>query len=118
LQLVEDRILAMESVSEVGRSWVLKSLEGSVSSTNLDTTEGRKHNSATVADLEYYYLKSVVTKDLPGTKQYLSKRIKGYPGIRVDVTEVARTLCRRLGKSQFILRTQDTGKYQQNREHR
>jgi hypothetical protein len=47
----------MESVSEGGRSWVLISLAGSVSSPNPDASHGRKHNSATVPDLEYYYPK-------------------------------------------------------------
>jgi hypothetical protein len=34
---------------------MLKSLEGDVSSPNLDATEGRNHNSATVPSFEYYY---------------------------------------------------------------
>jgi hypothetical protein len=52
--MVEDRVLAIESVSEDGRSWVLISLEGGVCSPNLDATDERKHNSATVPSLEYY----------------------------------------------------------------
>jgi hypothetical protein len=55
--MVEDRVSAMESVSDGGRSWVLKSLEGSVSSPNPDGTEVWKYNSATVPYLEYYYPK-------------------------------------------------------------
>jgi hypothetical protein len=55
--MVEDRVLAMESVFEGGRSWVLKSLEGDMSSPNPDATDGRKHNSATVPHFEYYYPK-------------------------------------------------------------
>jgi hypothetical protein len=47
----------MESTSEGGRSWFLKSLEGGVSSPYPDATEGRNHNSATVPYLEYYYPK-------------------------------------------------------------
>jgi hypothetical protein len=48
----ESRVLAMESVSERGRSWILKSLEGGMSSPNRDATDGYKHKSATVPDLE------------------------------------------------------------------
>jgi hypothetical protein len=55
--MVEDRILAMECVSEGGRSWVHISLESGLSSANPDTIEGRKHNLATVPYLEYYYPK-------------------------------------------------------------
>jgi hypothetical protein len=46
-----------ECVSDGSRSWVLKSLEGGVSSPNPDATEGHKHNSATVPYLEYDYPK-------------------------------------------------------------
>jgi hypothetical protein len=45
----------MESVSEGGRSWVLISCVGGMSSPNPDATEGCKHTSATVPYLEYYY---------------------------------------------------------------
>jgi hypothetical protein len=83
-----------------------------VSSPNLDAPEGRKHNSAIVADLEYYY------PDLTGTNKYLSIRIQGYQGIRVEVTEGARNLCRRLGKYHFTQPTEATGKSQPNREQR
>jgi hypothetical protein len=55
--MVEDRVLAMESVSEAGRFWVLKSFEAGVSSLNLDATEGRRHTSGPVPYLEYYYPK-------------------------------------------------------------
>jgi hypothetical protein len=48
----------IDSVSEAGRSWVLISLEGSVSSLNPDATEDCTHNSATVRYLEYYYPKN------------------------------------------------------------
>jgi hypothetical protein len=44
----------MESVSEQARSWVLMSLEGGMSCPNLDATDERKQNSATVPKLEYY----------------------------------------------------------------
>jgi hypothetical protein len=47
----------MESVSEDGRSLVLKSLEGEVCSPNQDATEGRRHNSTAVPYLESYYPK-------------------------------------------------------------
>jgi hypothetical protein len=47
----------MESISESGRSWVLKSLEGGMSIPNRNATDGCKHNSATVPYLEYYYPK-------------------------------------------------------------
>jgi hypothetical protein len=53
--MVEDRVLAMEIVSNGGRSWVLKSLEGSLSSPNPDATERPKHTLATVPYLDYYY---------------------------------------------------------------
>jgi hypothetical protein len=53
LETEENRVLAMESVSDRERSWVLRSLEGSVSSLNPDATEGCTHNSATVLYLEY-----------------------------------------------------------------
>jgi hypothetical protein len=47
----------MESVSEGRRFWVLKSLEGGVSSPNPDAAEGRKHNLATVPYFEFNYPK-------------------------------------------------------------
>jgi hypothetical protein len=47
----------MESVAEGRRSWVLKSLEGGVSSPNPDATEGRKYILATVPYLEHCYPK-------------------------------------------------------------
>jgi hypothetical protein len=53
--MVEARVLVMESVSEGERSWVLKSLEGGISSPNPDATEGRKYNLATLPYVEYYY---------------------------------------------------------------
>jgi hypothetical protein len=87
----------MESVSEGGRSWVLISLEGGVSSPNLDATEGCKHNSATVSHLEYYYPKYSHDPRF-NLNKYLSNRIKCYQGIQVEVTEGARNLCRRLVK--------------------
>jgi hypothetical protein len=59
-----------------------------------------------------------VTPDLTGTKKYFSNRIKGNQGIRVEVTEGARNLSRRLGKNQFTPSTQATGKSQSNREQR
>jgi hypothetical protein len=55
--MVEDRDLAMESVSERERSWVILSLESGMSSPNPDATDRHKHNSATVPYLEYYYPK-------------------------------------------------------------
>jgi hypothetical protein len=45
----------MESTSEGGRSWFLKSLEGGVSSPYPNTIEGHKVNSVTLSHLEYYY---------------------------------------------------------------
>jgi hypothetical protein len=53
--MLEDIVPAMESVSKGGRSWVLISLEGSVSSPNLDTIAGHKHNMATVPYSKYDY---------------------------------------------------------------
>jgi hypothetical protein len=53
--MVEDRVLAMESVSPGGGSWVLIAGERSMSSPNPDATKGCKHNWATVPYLEYYY---------------------------------------------------------------
>jgi hypothetical protein len=47
-KLYQDRVLVMESVSEGERSWILKSLEAGVSSRNLDASQERKYNSATV----------------------------------------------------------------------
>jgi hypothetical protein len=48
--------------------------------------------------------------------KYLSKRIKHFQEIWVEVMEGARNLCRRRGKNQFTLPTQATGKNQPNRE--
>jgi hypothetical protein len=47
----------VESVSEGGRSWVLISLVGGVSSQNPYAIDGPTHNSARVPHLEYYYPK-------------------------------------------------------------
>jgi hypothetical protein len=48
LERVEDRVLAMECDTEDGRFWVLKSLEGGMTSPNRDATDARKHNLAIV----------------------------------------------------------------------
>jgi hypothetical protein len=47
----------MESVSDEGKSWVLISLEGDMSSLNPDAPDRCKPHSATVPYLEYYYLR-------------------------------------------------------------
>jgi hypothetical protein len=57
VETVEARVLEMESVSEIVRSWVLKSLESGVPSPNLDVKNGRKQELATVPYLEDYYPK-------------------------------------------------------------
>jgi hypothetical protein len=69
----------MESVSEGGRSWVLISLEGGVSSPNPDATEGRKHNSATVPYLEYYYPKYSRDPRFNWDEQILVEQDKALP---------------------------------------
>jgi hypothetical protein len=56
--------------------------------------------------------------DLTGTNKYLSNRIKRYQGIRMEVTQGTRHLCRRLGQNQFTPPTQATGRSQPNREQR
>jgi hypothetical protein len=52
--MVEDRVLAIESGSESGKTWDGISLESSMSSPNPDAIDGYKHNSATMPYLESY----------------------------------------------------------------
>jgi hypothetical protein len=47
----------MESISPGGKSGVVKSSEGGVSCPNPDHIEERRHNSATLCYVEYYYPK-------------------------------------------------------------
>jgi hypothetical protein len=108
----------MESVSEGGRSWVLISLEVAfpvqirMQQKDANTTRLQCPTQNTITQ------STVVTPDLTGTNKYLLNRIKRYQGIRMEVTEGARNLCRRLGKNQFTALTQATGKSQPNREQR
>jgi hypothetical protein len=69
----------MESVSEGRRCWILKSLEGGMSSLNPDIREGGKHNSATVSYLEYYYPKYSRDPRFKEDKQILIEQDKALP---------------------------------------
>jgi hypothetical protein len=69
----------MESGSERRGPWVLISLEGGLASPNPDVIERRKHNSATVYNLEYYYRKYSHDPRLTWDKQILVELDKALP---------------------------------------
>jgi hypothetical protein len=55
LEIAEDRVVAMESVTEGRRLWILIPLDGTVSSPNPDAINGRKQNSPIMLRLKFYY---------------------------------------------------------------
>jgi hypothetical protein len=59
--------------------FILKSLEGGVSSPNPNTTDGRKHNSAKVPYLESYYPKYSRDPRCDRDEQILVEQDKGLP---------------------------------------
>jgi hypothetical protein len=93
MEMVENRVLAIESASENGRCWDLISLEGGMSNPNLDTTAGCKHTSATVPFLECYYPTYRRDPRYDWDEQVRVEQDKRYQGIRVEVTEGARNRC-------------------------
>jgi hypothetical protein len=73
--MVEDRVLALESVSEGARFWVVVFLEGGVSSPNPDATDGWNHNSARVPYLDSYSPTFSCDPKFNWDHKYLSNRI-------------------------------------------
>jgi hypothetical protein len=69
----------------------LYSMRKGVSNPNADPTEGHNCKAAPVPYLEYYY-------PMSSANTYLSTKIKGYPGIQVEVAEGVRNLWRTLGR--------------------
>jgi hypothetical protein len=78
LETEERRVLSMESVSEGGRSWVLISFEGWVSSSNPDAKDGCKYKSVTVSYLEYNYPKYTRERRFNWDKQILVEQNKAF----------------------------------------
>jgi hypothetical protein len=76
---VEDRVLAIQSLSNGSRSWILLSLEGGMFSLNGDVIDGCEYHSFSVLFLEYDYPK--YSHDLRWTwdDQILFKLVKLFP---------------------------------------
>jgi hypothetical protein len=69
--MIDNRVLAMESISEGRRTLVLISLEPGVSIINPDATERPKHNLPIVFYLTYYYPKYSINHRFNWDKQIL-----------------------------------------------
>jgi hypothetical protein len=89
-----------------------------VSSPNPDATEGRKHNSATVPYLEYYYPKYSRDPRFNWDEQILVEQDKALPRDPGGSNGGCEESVQETGKNQFTPPTQATGKSQPNREQR
>jgi hypothetical protein len=89
-----------------------------MSSLNPDAKEGRKHNSATVPYLEYFYPKYSRDPRFNWDEQILVEQDKALPRDPCGSNGGCEESVQETGKNQFTLPTQATGISQPNKEQR